>query len=65
MITPVQRDSLARWLAVEFGAAGAEIREVAPGLYLGKVWWGRRRVLDVALARPVGTAARVASPSER
>ncbi len=26
-----------------------EIREVAPGLYLGKVWWGKRRVLDFAL----------------
>jgi hypothetical protein len=23
-----------------------EIREVAPGLYLGKVWWGRRRLID-------------------
>jgi len=27
-----------------------EIREVEPGLYLGKVWWGRRRVLDFALS---------------
>ncbi len=26
-----------------------EIRLVAPGLYLGKVWWGKRRVLDFAL----------------
>ena len=26
-----------------------EIREVQPGLYLGKVWWGRRRILDFAL----------------
>lgn len=26
-----------------------EIREVAPGLYLGKVWWGKRRILDFAL----------------
>lgn len=26
-----------------------EIREVEPGLYLGKVWWGKRRVLDFAL----------------
>lgn len=26
-----------------------EIREVAPGVYLGKVWWGKRRVLDFAL----------------
>lgn len=29
-----------------------EIREVEPGVYLGKVWWGRRRVLDFALSRP-------------
>ena len=26
-----------------------EIREVEPGLYLGKVWWGKRRILDFAL----------------
>lgn len=26
-----------------------EIREVSPGLYLGKVWWGKTRVLDFAL----------------
>jgi len=26
-----------------------EIREVEPGLYLGKVWLGRRRILDFAL----------------
>lgn len=26
-----------------------EIREVEPGIYLGKVWWGRRRILDFAL----------------
>ena len=26
-----------------------EIREVEPGLYLGKVWWGKTRVLDFAL----------------
>jgi hypothetical protein len=26
-----------------------EIREVAPGFYLGKVWWGKRRLLDFAL----------------
>ncbi len=26
-----------------------EIREVTPGLYLGKVWWGKKRVLDFAL----------------
>ncbi len=26
-----------------------EIREVEPGLYLGKVWWGKTRGLDFAL----------------
>lgn len=27
-----------------------EIREVEPGVYLGKVWWGKSRILDFALA---------------
>jgi len=27
-----------------------EIREVEPGVYLGKVWWGQTRILDFALA---------------
>ena len=26
-----------------------EIREVEPRVYLGKVWWGKRRILDFAL----------------
>ena len=26
-----------------------EIREIEPGVYLGKVWWGKTRVLDFAL----------------
>ena len=26
-----------------------EIREVEPGVYMGKVWWGRTRILDFAL----------------
>jgi hypothetical protein len=26
-----------------------EIREVAPGVYLGKVWWGKHRILDFTL----------------
>ncbi|MGR9054075.1 MAG: hypothetical protein ACU84J_15650 [Gammaproteobacteria bacterium] len=26
-----------------------EIREVEPGVYLGKVWWGEKRILDFAL----------------
>lgn len=29
-----------------------EIREVEPGVYLGKVWWGKTRILDFALSRP-------------
>lgn len=28
-----------------------EIREVEPGVWLGKVWWGKKRVLDFALSR--------------
>ncbi len=27
-----------------------EIREVEPGVYLGKVWWGKKRILDFALS---------------
>lgn len=30
-----------------------EIREVEPGVYLGKVWWGKTRILDFALTRKV------------
>ncbi|WP_207308727.1 hypothetical protein [Marinobacter caseinilyticus] len=30
-----------------------EIREVEPGVYLGKVWWGKRRILDFALETPI------------
>lgn len=26
-----------------------EIREVEPGVYLGKVWWGKTRLIDFAL----------------
>lgn len=26
-----------------------EIREIEPGVYLGKVWWGKKHVLDFAL----------------
>jgi len=29
-----------------------EIRQIEPNVYLGKVWWGKRRVLDFALTRP-------------
>lgn len=28
-----------------------EIREVEPGVYIGKVWWGKTRILDFALTR--------------
>ena len=28
-----------------------EIREVEPGLWLGKVWWGKTRILDFALSQ--------------
>ena len=28
-----------------------EIREVEPGVYLGKVWWGKKRILDFALTQ--------------
>lgn len=28
-----------------------EIREVEPGVYLGKVWWGKKHILDFALER--------------
>jgi len=28
-----------------------EIREIEPGVYLGKVWWGKKRVLDFALTQ--------------
>ena len=28
-----------------------EIREVEPGIYLGKVWWRKTRILDFALTR--------------
>jgi hypothetical protein len=29
-----------------------EIREIEPNVYLGKVWWGKKRVLDFALTLP-------------
>ena len=28
-----------------------EIREVEPGLYLGLVWWGKKRLIDFALVQ--------------
>lgn len=32
-----------------------EIREIEPGVYLGKVWWGKKRVLDFALTTTAGS----------
>jgi len=32
-----------------------EIREVEPGVYLGKVWWGKKRILDFALIRDINS----------
>ena len=29
-----------------------EIREIAPGLYLGKVYWGKKRLIDFAIEFP-------------
>lgn len=31
-----------------------EIREVEPGVWLGKVWWGKTRILDFALCNNGG-----------
>lgn len=28
-----------------------EIREIEPGVYLGKVWWGKKHILDFALTQ--------------
>ncbi len=28
-----------------------EIREIEPGVYLGKVWWGKKRIFDFALTQ--------------
>lgn len=32
-----------------FSKVRDEIREIEPGVYLGKVWWGKTRILDFAL----------------
>jgi hypothetical protein len=37
-----------------------EIREVEPGLYLGKVWWGKTRLVDFALSFVPETAPQTA-----
>jgi hypothetical protein len=36
---------LAKWIR-------DEIREIAPGTYLGKVYWGKKRLIDFALKFP-------------
>jgi len=36
---------LAKWIR-------DEIREIAPGTYLGKVYWGKKRLIDFALEFP-------------
>jgi hypothetical protein len=40
-----------------------EIREVETGIYLGKVWWGKTRVLDFALV-PATRAIGVDAPAQ-
>jgi len=32
-----------------FAKVRDEIREIEPGIYLGKVWWGKKRILDFVL----------------
>ncbi|HSR41814.1 MAG TPA: hypothetical protein VLL48_06575, partial [Longimicrobiales bacterium] len=34
-----------------------EIREVGPGVYLGQVYWGRKRLILFSLEFPTGAAA--------
>lgn len=47
-----------------------EIREITPGHYLGKVWWGEHRILDFALEQPeqsgegAGDATKAAATKE-
>ncbi len=36
---------LAKWIR-------DEIRQIAPGIYLGKVYWGKKRLIDFALEFP-------------
>jgi hypothetical protein len=38
-----------------------EIREITPGHYLGKVWWGEQRILDFALEAPEKAATQSVS----
>ncbi len=41
-----------------------EIREIAPGLYLGQVYWGETRILEFALAFPRLVAAQIAAQTD-
>ena len=41
-----------------------EIRQVEPGLYLGKVWWRKTRVLDFALVCPEQLGHAVSTETE-
>jgi len=41
-----------------------EIRQVEPGLYLGKVWWGKTRVLDFALTTKITLIPSTASDTK-
>ena len=40
-----------------------EIREVEPGVYLGKVWFGKQRILDFALETLESSKTATAKPS--
>lgn len=42
-----------------------EIRQVEPGLYLGKVWWRKTRVLDFALTCPEQLAGAASDEREK
>lgn len=41
-----------------------EIREITPGHYLGKVWWGEHRILDFALELPNQSSGESVKPSK-
>jgi hypothetical protein len=41
-----------------------EIREVYPGVFMGKVWWTQMRVFDFALVQQCGPGASVSSKQE-
>ena len=35
--------------AFAWSEGGDEIRQIGPGTYLGKVYWGKKRLIDFAL----------------